>query len=311
MEKIVDKDKNEVDINISIVIPAKNEGENIGQCLDAVCQQETPYNIEIIVIDSGSTDNTMDIVKKYPSVKGIQIKPEEFGHGKTRSMGADLAKGNYIVFLNADAIPVNTHWLHSLIDPLKENKDVAGVFSRHIPKQGCYLYMVRDLKNSMPDKRIIRTGTRTLDFMLFSTVSAAVRKDTWQQFPFDNDIVIAEDQRWAKDILTNGFKILYEPESMVRHSHNYTPRQLMESKRKIGQASGRFKNRMSALFLGFLLIAGGIVVKVTGDIIFILFKQSKPISFSQKVREIKISLIARFASFWGRYKGWLKINKNG
>jgi succinate dehydrogenase/fumarate reductase cytochrome b subunit len=85
----------------------------------------------------------------------------------------------------------------------------------------------------------------------------------------------------------------------------------MENKRKIGQASGRFKNRISALFLGFLFIAGGIVVKVTGDIFFILFKQSKRISFSQKVREIKMSFIARFASFWGRYEGWLKIKKKG
>jgi rhamnosyltransferase len=311
MEKIVDKDKNEVDFDISIVIPAKNEGKNIDQCLDAVCQQETPYNVEIIVIDSGSTDDTMDIVKKYPSVKGIQIKPEEFGHGKTRSMGADMAKGHYIVFLNADAIPVNTHWLNSLIDPFKENKDVAGVFSRHIPKEGCYLYMVRDLKNSMQDKRIIRADWGKLDFMLFSTVSAAIRRDVWNQYPFEKDIIIAEDQDWAKNVLNKGLKILYEPDSMVYHSHNYPPRQLMESKRKISQASGRFKNRMSALFLGLLLMMGGIVVKVTGDIFFILFKQSKRISFSQKVREIKISLIARLASFWGRYKGWLEINKKG
>ena len=309
MEKI--GDKNKADIDVSIVIPARNEGETIGQCMDAVCQQDTLYKVEMIVIDSGSTDNTPDVVKFYPLVKLIQIEPEAFGHGKTRNMGADMAAGHYIVFLNADAIPVNTHWLNALIDPLKENKDVAGVFSRHIPKKGCYLYMVRDLQNSMPKKRMVRTGTGIgrLDFMLFSTVSAAIRRDVWQQYPFDRDIIIAEDQAWAKKVLNKGLKILYEPASMVYHSHNYTPRQLMENKRKIGQASGRFKNRMSALVLGFLLMTGGIVVKVTGDIFFILFKQSERISFAQKVREIKMSLIARFASFWGRYNGWLKIEK--
>ncbi len=311
MEKIGDKDKNKADVDVSIVIPARDEGENISQCLDAVYQQDTLYKVEIFVIDSGSTDNTLDVVKLYPLVKLIQIKPEAFGHGKTRNMGADMATGHYIVFLNADAIPVNTHWLNALIDPLKENKDMAGVFSRHIPKKGCYLYMVRDLQNSMPEKRIVKTRTSIgkLDFMLFSTVSAAIRRDVWQQYPFDKDIIIAEDQDWAKKVLNKGLKILYEPASMVYHSHNYTPHQLMENKRKIGQASGRFKNRMSSLFLGFLLMTGGIVVKVAGDIFFILFKQSERISFSQKGREIKMSLNARFASFWGRYKGWLKIKK--
>jgi rhamnosyltransferase len=301
METMGDK----ANIEVSIVIPARNEGENIGQCLQAIDKQETPYTFEIIVIDSGSTDNTIDIVNKYPLVRLVQIEPGEFGHGKTRNLGAEMAKGHYIVFLNADAIPVNADWLNPLIGPLTRDKTMAGVFSRHVPKDDCYLYMVRDLQNAMPGKKILRTHAGKMDFMLFSTVSAAVSKETWQQFPFDNDIIIAEDQDWAKKVLNNGKKILYEPASMVSHSHNYTPRQLMENKRKIARASGRFKNRFTALTVGFILVAGGIFVKIMADMVFILFKTPQKIPFPKKIKEIKISLIARFAGFRGRYKGWI------
>jgi len=296
-------------MEISIVIPAKNEAENIAQCLDAIYSQDTPYTFEIIVIDSGSTDTTIDIIKRYPSVQLAQIKPEEFGHGKTRNLGAEMAKGAYIVFLNADAVPFNSHWLTNLVNPLGENQNLAGVFSRHIPKDDCFLYMVRDLQASMPDKPILRTKTGKLDFMLFSTVSAAIPRATWKQFPFDNDIIIAEDQDWANKVLNNGFAVLYEPASMVRHSHNYSARQLMETKRKVGEAEApfRFKNKCSALIIGFILMTGGIIFKFPGDMIYILFRTPGGIPFSRKIKEIKISLAARVAGFRGRYKGWLSL----
>ncbi|MDQ1351162.1 MAG: hypothetical protein QG657_1464 [Acidobacteriota bacterium] len=294
-------------MHVSIVIPAKNEEENIAQCLDAILNQETSFAYEIIVIDSGSTDATVDIVKRYPAVQLAQIKSEEFGHGKTRNLGAEMARGDYIVFLNADAVPINTEWLTNLIRPLKENQNLAGVFSRHIPKDDCFLYMMRDLQTSMPDKPILRTKAGKMDFMLFSTVSAAIPKATWKQFPFDNDIIIAEDQAWANKVLNNGFAVLYEPASIVRHSHNYSARQLMENKRKVGEAEApfRFKNKYSALIIGFMFMTGGIIFKFFGDMLFIFFRSPRGIPFSRKIKEIKISLAARAAGFWGRYKGWL------
>lgn len=294
-------------MEISIIIPAKNEAENIAHCLDAIYSQETSFSFEIIVIDSGSTDTTLDIIKTYPSVKLVQINPGEFGHGKTRNLGAEMAKGDYIVFLNADAAPLNSHWLTYLVEPLLENQKLAGVFSRHIPKEDCFLYMMRDLQTSMPDKPILRTKAGKMDFLLCSTVSAAVPKETWKQFPFDNNIIIAEDQDWAKKVLKKGYAILYEPASMVRHSHNYSPRQLLENKRKVGaaEASCRFKNKFSAIIAGFILMTGGILFKSFGDMIYILFQSPGGIPFSRKIKEIKISLAARAAGFWGKYKGWL------
>ena len=292
--------------NTTIVIPAKNEGENIGRCLEAVFNQDTAYSFAVIVIDSGSSDRTVEIVKGFPTVRLVEIEAGDFGHGKTRNLGAELSTGDYIVFLNADAVPVDKNWLNFLLRPFEKDKDIAGVFSRHIPKAGCYLYMVRDIRSTMPDTPGIRTETGAFDFMIFSTVSCAIRRDIWLRYPFDKDIIIAEDQRWAGKILEQGLKIAYEPASMVYHSHNYTPRQLFEVKLKVAKASARFKNRFSALLWGFVLMKGGMLFKIIGDIGYILFKSPEKIPFSQKIKEIKIAFKARVAGFTGRYLGWLR-----
>lgn len=303
MEKTTEngnRSSNGTDIDVSIIIPTKNEEKNIAQCLNAILNQQTkpPLSIEIIIIDSGSTDKTLQIIETFSSVNLIQIKPEDFGHGRTRNLGAQTAKGKYIVFLNADAIPVHDNWLQTLIEPFRKNPKLAGTFSRHVPNENCFLYMTRDLLTSMPE-----TTANKKQGMLFSTVSAAMPKEIWKQFPFDDEIIIAEDRDWAAKVSAKGLDILYQPESTVRHSHNYTPRELMESKRKIARASKRFKYPFTARTAGFALAVGGFVFKFLGDVIYILFK-TPGIPFHKKIKEIKISLLARAAGFRGWYKGW-------
>ena len=144
-------------IDLSIVIPAFNEEEYITKCLEAIFAQETLFNFEVLVIDSGSTDNTLSLVKNFPQVKIIQIKPEEFGHGRTRNLGARNSKGDFIIFLNADAIPANNQWLKFLIEEIKSDDSLAGVFSRHLPRPDAYQYVVRDMIKSMPGKKRIKS----------------------------------------------------------------------------------------------------------------------------------------------------------
>jgi rhamnosyltransferase len=301
MEQVAVESKRKV--RISIIIPAKNEEKNIGKCLEAVFNQETEFFSEVIIIDSDSSDQTIDVAKSYSSVQIVNIRADEFGHGKTRNLGAEKAQGDFLVFLNADAIPADKYWLDCLINPLITDNEIAGVYSRHLPKDGCYLYMVRDIQKSMPWKSILRSETKVFDFMLFSTVSCAIRRDTWKKYPFMDKIIIAEDQQWAERVLQQGLKILYEPASKVYHSHNYTPRQLFEIKRNVAKSVRKFKSRFCALIGGLILILGGVAIKVIGDIIFIFFRYKGP--FSRKLREVKISIKARIAGFWGRYKGWI------
>jgi rhamnosyltransferase len=289
--------------DISIIIPAKNEGENIGKCLDAVWAQECSTAFEVIVIDSGSEDDTVALVNEKQNIRLIEIRTDEFGHGKTRNLGAKLAKGDFLVFLNADAIPQDRYWLSSLIEELARDDKIAGVYSRHVPRSGCHLYMARDLEKSMPQKRIEKSQIGRLDYFLFSTVSAAIRKDAWNAFPFLDEILIAEDQNWAARVLKSGYKLVYTPASTVRHSHNYSLKELFRLKCLVGRSSKKFSNKASALFAGAFLALGATIYKFSGDCIYIL---RKDLPVKNKIREIFISLGARIFSFSGRYIGWLK-----
>ena len=290
-------------IEISIIIPARNEGANIGPCLDAVAAQAGPHDVEVIVIDSGSSDNTIAVVQARPDVRLVRIRPEDFGHGRTRNLGAGLARGDFLVFLNADAVPGDRQWLSGLIGEFASDRSVAGVFSRHLPKSGCHLYMARDLETAMPALRMERSRAGRLDFFLFSTVSAAIRKEIWSAIPFADDIPIAEDQDWAEKVLQRGFKLVYAPASVVRHSHNYSPAELFRLKCLVGRTERRFLRKLSALFAGFILALSGMVFKFFGDSLYVM-RSGLPLK--TKLREICVSLGARTASFTGRYVGWVK-----
>ena len=289
-------------VDVSIIIPAKNEETTIRKCLEGVFRQNTAHAFEIILIDSGSTDGTIGASGEFPGITIIRIKPEEFGHGRTRNLGAGEAKGEFLIFLNADAWPADEHWLDSLISGFGIDEAVAGVYSRHLPKEGTPLYMVRDLEESMPRSRIVRERAGKLDFTLFSTVSAAMRKNVWRMFPFDDSIPIAEDQDWAEKILASGGKIVYEPASRVFHSHRYSPRQMFRAKYQVGKAARRMGRRFHGPLIGLAAMAGGIVFKIAGDIPFIM---GSGLPFRRKMGELGESVAARVASFAGRYIGGL------
>jgi rhamnosyltransferase len=273
-----------------------------------VMAQKSPGVFEVLVIDSGSQDDTLAIVRENKNIRLVQIEPDEFGHGKTRNLGAALAKGKFLVYLNADAIPLDPHWLSALIAGFAGDEKVAGVYSRHVPRDGCHLYMARDLQGSMPAKRIEKSRAERLDFFLFSTVSAAIRKDVWEAIPFLDEIPIAEDQEWASRVLQSGYKLVYTPASTVRHSHNYSLKELFGLKCLVGKSSRKFSNPVVALFAGAFLALGGMIYKFFGDLIYI-FRSELPLK--EKIRETLTSLGARLCSFSGRYVGWLKGSRRG
>jgi rhamnosyltransferase len=289
--------------DVSIVIPARNEETFIQRCLDAIFEQKTDQIYEILVIDSGSTDKTREIVKRNSKVKLVCIEPEEFGHGKTRNAGARLTSGEYIVFLNADAIPADDNWLASLMACFENERSLAGVYSRHLPREDCYLYMERDLRSSMPETLKVISRFDPNAALLFSTVSCIIPRAVWQDHPFDDQILIAEDQNWAKGVLHRNLRIIFQPDSMVFHSHNYRFRELYSIKVQVGNSLKRFNSRFLNIVVGFFMVVGGFWVKFLSDVVYIF---SRKIPFRVKIKELWIALGSRMASFSGRYIGWIK-----
>ena len=219
-------------IETSVVIPAKNAESTIGDCLEAVFDQHYPGGVEVIVIDSGSTDSTLAIVERFP-VTLERITPEEFHHAKTRSYGAQMAKGKYIVYLNSDAIPCGRLWLEKLTANL-EDPTMAGVSGRQIPRDDAspmesywldYFYDTKRRIISPPpgDKPL---NVHNYDF--FSTVNGAMRRDVLTELPFPDMVIMSEDKAWCAEALLAGYSVAYEPEAVVRHSHNFTLKQVFQ-----------------------------------------------------------------------------------
>lgn len=106
-------------------------------------RQETEYEYEVICVDSGSTDNTVDIIKAHHCVLK-QIDKSEFGHGKTRNLGASLGTGEYIIFITQDALPYDTHWIQNFIDGMKSNPEIVGGFANIIRIQ-IVIYLIKEI----------------------------------------------------------------------------------------------------------------------------------------------------------------------
>ena len=208
---------------ISILLLTKNEAQNIGPCLEAIFSQECGRTVEVILVDSGSTDSTLEIARRYP----IEIKcipPESFHHSRTRNFAAKLASGKLLVYLAADAKPTSKAWLHSLTsdfaDPL-----VGAVYGRQIPKAESSAERRLALAALYGNERIVkeqRDGEGLgYKYYHFSTVNAAIRRETWEATMFPDDLKVFEDVAIAKRILDSGWRIIYEPGAAVFHSHDY------------------------------------------------------------------------------------------
>lgn len=199
----------------AIVIRAKNEARYIGETLQAVFRQDE-QDFEVIVIDSGSTDNTCHIVKQYDASL-LHIKPQDFTYGRAINMGISRSTSEFVVSLSAHALPASRSWLSNLLrnfaDPL-----VAGVYSRHIPKDNVTPLELFGMHVSGIMKKTPRRQTNNVVYC-FSLVSAAIRRKLWQRFPFNENLTGCEDLVWGKQMQRLGYVIVYEPEAAVYHSH--------------------------------------------------------------------------------------------
>ncbi len=210
---------------ISIVIPVKNGERDLARCLEAIARQQLDEDVETIVVDSGSTDGSVEVARRHGAVVR-EIPAAEFTHGASRNLGAGLARGDLLVFISQDAYPVAEDWLARLSAPLRAEQGVAGVYGRQLPHEGARppeRYFLEFLYGPEPrEQRVASAAELTMDTTLFSNVNAAIRRELWERFPFPEDLVMSEDQDWSRRVLLEGFTIVYEPAAAVRHSHNYT-----------------------------------------------------------------------------------------
>jgi glycosyltransferase involved in cell wall biosynthesis len=211
----------------SVIILTFDAGPGLGELLGRLAAQRTDFGYEVLVVDSGSTDGTTGLARQHGAAVHC-IPQETFDHGAARNLGASLAAGKYVAYIVQDALPVDDGWLAAMVEDLERDDAVAGVYGRQIPHPHTSP-LARALVNDWPTARERReqfAGPRYRDLppaarrslATFDNVSSCVRRSVWESTPFERT-PFGEDLRWGKNAVERGHKLVYEPRSVVLHSH--------------------------------------------------------------------------------------------
>jgi rhamnosyltransferase len=212
----------------SVIIPTYNASKHLPSLLNSL-KSQTLKDIEIIVIDSSSLDNSIEIADSF-GAQVIKIPKNEFDHGGTRTLAAHKAKGEIIIFLSQDAIPFDQYSLENLIKPFGSDETIVAVFGRQLPGKDASIFAEHLRLFNYPEDSYVREladrekyGLRTI---FFSDSFSAYRKAALDEIGyFKEGLNFGEDTHAAAKLLLNNKKIAYESSAKVYHSHNYTIRQ--------------------------------------------------------------------------------------
>ena len=198
---------------ISIIVRTKNESYWIGKCLHAIGKQNYE-NIETILVDNSSKDNTVQIVKNnFPKVKIINYKDKKFFPGRAINLGIKKSKGKFIAIISGHCIPKNSFWISNLLKNFT-NQKIAAAYGKQEPLQTFDFNIVRELTYLFGDDKKIQTKDP-----FFHNANSMIRRNVWNKFKFDNETLHIEDRIWAQEILKKGYKIIYDPAPSVFHHH--------------------------------------------------------------------------------------------
>jgi rhamnosyltransferase len=215
-------------MNISILIPTLNASNLLPELLVSLNRQ-TIKDKEIIIIDSSSTDNTVEIAESY-DVQVIGIERKDFDHGGTRNLAASRARGETLVYITQDAEPASDHSLENLLRPFSEDRQVAAIFGRQLPRLDASPLSAHLRLFNYPDSSYVRCredrskyGFKTI---FLSNSYSAYRKSALEKIGgFKENLIFGEDSHAAARLLCAGHKLAYRADAMVYHSHNYSSSQ--------------------------------------------------------------------------------------
>ena len=198
---------------ISVLMRSHNDILYVKATVEALLAQNVNDDVEIISCDDHSTDGTAEYLAKVTQIRRISPPEGKYVPGKTLNHLIREARGEYVVFNNADAIPQNTEYLKNLTAPLKD-KNVNCVFANQIARKNAFAVVRKDYERAFGDGAISCKWHK-----FFSLVSSGFRKDELLQHPFDETFQYSEDSQWVN---RREVKIVYVPDAIVEHSHNYT-----------------------------------------------------------------------------------------
>jgi rhamnosyltransferase len=278
----------------TVMIPSFNGKEFIAETIQAILSQKTHLKYELLIIDSGSDEETLNIIRSFQEVRLHQIPNKEFGHGRTRNLAAELSDSEFVLYLTDDAIPSHDRWLDNMLEPFSISPKVGCVFGKQIPRPHCFVSIKREVAQvfkSFGDDGSISIQRKsdltdalgiTNNFM--SDVNSAIRKSIWEKVKFQN-VNYSEDQLMGIDMLNAGYYKAYAPLGSVNHSHDYPLRKY--SKRKFDEYVGLRKSTGYTAQAGLKELFLGSIKATLQDYVFLF--RDKDYGFVEKVHDFILS----------------------
>jgi len=204
---------------IGVVIRTLDESDLIGRCLETLQRQRSQFELDILVVDSGSTDRTLEIAAAH-GARIFNLPPHEFDYSKALNLGIERVRGDLVLILSAHAIPVDDEWIARMTAPFEDPR-VAGVASRQVPWDGAPWREVERLVRDFTTEPATYSG-ENVNQIVFSNAASCVRRSVWREEPFT--LPAAEDLEWAKRVVAAGRTVVYEGRTAVYHSHDESAR---------------------------------------------------------------------------------------
>jgi len=222
-------------VKATVAVLTFNAQAYLDEILGALARQQFDGEYEVLVLDSGSTDRTLEIVARHPAVRLHEIPNSQFGHGRTRNLAAKLAAGEFIAYLTHDAVPADAFWLAELLEPFSRFPGVEAVMGRQIPRPDCVPILKYEIERVFAGQgpefaTAITYDTAAFDrhpqlampARFYSDVNSAARRRFLLEQIGYQDVAYAEDQLFGQDVLRAGHSKAYAPRGAVVHSNDLT-----------------------------------------------------------------------------------------
>ena len=215
-------------MNCSIVIRAYNEEKHVGRLLEGI-RQQTVKDVEVILVDSGSTDGTVSVAESF-GTRVVRIPSDEFTFGRSLNLGVREATREFVVIASAHVYPVYPDWLESLLRPF-EDAVVALTYGKQRGPDFAKFSEQQIFHQWYPDTSQPRQQTS-----FCNNANAAIRRSLWAEHPYDESLTGLEDLAWATWAKEQGHAIAYVAEAEIAHVHNETPRGVFNRYRREAMA---------------------------------------------------------------------------
>lgn len=270
----------------SVLIRCMNEEAHIGRLLTGIQNQRLQPD-RVVIVDSGSTDATLSIASHF-DVDIIQIPSEEFSFGRALNRGLSETESDYVVLASAHVYPIYDDWLDRLVAPLGDEA-IALSYGRQVAPPSSPYSERRLLAQWFPESshRKVRTP-------FCNNANAAIKREIWEQVPYDEDLTGLEDLSWGKRVIELGYFLSYVAEAPIVHVHDETFGQIANRYRREAIAHKRIYPDQT---LGLVSSARLCATNVFSDLLSAAADRERPTAAADIVR-------FRVAQFYGTRQGF-------